>query len=156
MIQGSREIVKVRERKEKHTWSVQVMEELLARTSMYEYEDNGRSPHHLTSIERDHGETTPYSIVDGNIVKFRHDSFIDPIVHDDHDPTSKPRDSPSKVGFHENGVRSDVSDGKGKCNFSHATLSYHKFLLGILVVGQYELDCHTSSANLFRENSLCI
>ncbi|XP_075473607.1 uncharacterized protein LOC142504626 [Primulina tabacum] len=108
---GSREIVRVRERKEKHTWSVQVMEELLVRTSMYEYEADGRSPHHLTSIERDHGETTPYLIVDGDIVNFRHDSFIKPIVHDDHDPTSKPRDSPSNVGFHENGVR---SDGKGK------------------------------------------
>ncbi|KAI3460905.1 hypothetical protein Pfo_017568 [Paulownia fortunei] len=60
---GSTQIVKIRNKKEKHIWSVQIMEKLLKHASSYEYEDNGRSPHHLPPGKD--RETTPYALVDG-------------------------------------------------------------------------------------------
>ncbi|XP_065859616.1 uncharacterized protein [Euphorbia lathyris] len=41
---GSLEIKKLRDKKEKHTWCVQIMEEVLQRAVMYEYEHTGKSP----------------------------------------------------------------------------------------------------------------
>ncbi|XP_054786339.1 uncharacterized protein LOC129292735 [Prosopis cineraria] len=42
--QGSSKLNKIRRKKEKHTWSVQIMNALLDRVSDYEYEDNGSEP----------------------------------------------------------------------------------------------------------------
>ncbi|KAH0978357.1 hypothetical protein GBA52_028076 [Prunus armeniaca] len=61
---GSTQIRKIREKKEKHKWSVQIMNELLTRTSMYEYEHSGMNPDPL----KDKEETLPYEIVDGGDV----------------------------------------------------------------------------------------
>ncbi|EYU40899.1 hypothetical protein MIMGU_mgv1a020415mg [Erythranthe guttata] len=58
---GSMQIVKLREKKEKHIWSVQIMEKLLDHAASYEYEDNGRTPQHLPPRIK---ETTPYALVD--------------------------------------------------------------------------------------------
>ncbi|KAL7084230.1 hypothetical protein ACP275_14G212500 [Erythranthe tilingii] len=58
---GSVQIVKLREKKEKHIWSVQIMEKLLDHAASYEYEDNGRTPQHLPPRMK---ETTPYALVD--------------------------------------------------------------------------------------------
>ncbi|KAM1057879.1 hypothetical protein COP1_031188 [Malus domestica] len=59
---GSTEIRKIKEKKEKHRWSVQIMDELLKRAAIYEYEDGGMDPH----AHKDTDETTPYNIVDGS------------------------------------------------------------------------------------------
>ncbi|XP_050236057.1 uncharacterized protein LOC126686077 isoform X2 [Mercurialis annua] len=50
---GSMEIKKLEKKKEKHTWSVQIMDELLQRAVMYEYEctGGGKSPQLVTSFE---------------------------------------------------------------------------------------------------------
>lgn len=41
---GLVEIEKLRRKKEKYLWSIQIMDRLLTRASIYEYEDDGRSP----------------------------------------------------------------------------------------------------------------
>ncbi|XP_034690276.1 uncharacterized protein LOC117917915 isoform X2 [Vitis riparia] len=41
---GTRNIEKIKEKKEKHTWSCQIMDELLQRASMYEYDRTGKKP----------------------------------------------------------------------------------------------------------------
>ncbi|KAM1057872.1 hypothetical protein COP1_031184 [Malus domestica] len=61
---GSTEIRKIREKKKKHKWSVQIMDELLERASMYEYEDSGMDP----QAHKDNDETKPYELVDGRAV----------------------------------------------------------------------------------------
>lgn len=61
---GSTGIKKLQEKKEKHTWSVQIMNELVKSASTYEYEDNGRSPQQPPTPQKD-GETLPYAIVEG-------------------------------------------------------------------------------------------
>ncbi|CAL9023681.1 unnamed protein product [Prunus brigantina] len=66
---GSMEIRKTREKKEKHTWAIQIMNELLKRAVMYEYEDSGMNPQGAAPSRRDNDETSPYEIVDsGNIL----------------------------------------------------------------------------------------
>ncbi|KAH7517266.1 hypothetical protein FEM48_Zijuj09G0044700 [Ziziphus jujuba var. spinosa] len=62
---GSNAIMKIREKKEKHKWSVQVMTKLLESTSMYEYEHTGETPQ---ETQKDDGEETkPYEISDGDV-----------------------------------------------------------------------------------------
>ncbi|XP_059625908.1 uncharacterized protein LOC132268979 [Cornus florida] len=73
---GSREIRKIQEKKEKHTWSVQIMNELLQRACTYEYDDNGQKPLNLSSSK--HGETTPYAFVDGGNIGFSTGSIDSP------------------------------------------------------------------------------
>ncbi|RVX20783.1 hypothetical protein CK203_002561 [Vitis vinifera] len=41
---GTRNIEKIKEKKEKHTWSCQIMDELLQRASIYEYDRTGKKP----------------------------------------------------------------------------------------------------------------
>ncbi|KAE8720784.1 hypothetical protein F3Y22_tig00018191pilonHSYRG00033 [Hibiscus syriacus] len=53
-------------RKTKHTWAVQIMNELLQHVSMYQYEDNGCRPQQLLY---DADETKPYEITEGGDVK---------------------------------------------------------------------------------------
>ncbi|XP_031400035.1 uncharacterized protein LOC116210315 [Punica granatum] len=62
---GSEKIKKIREKKEKNTWSAQVMNELIKRALVHEYDDNGRHPHHVIHREGKEEETLPYRIVDG-------------------------------------------------------------------------------------------
>ncbi|XP_024162289.1 ankyrin-1 [Rosa chinensis] len=57
---GSKEIRKLRNKKEKHKWSVQIMDKLLKSASTYEYEDSGMNPQAATT-----DETSPYKISDG-------------------------------------------------------------------------------------------
>ncbi|XP_021821937.1 uncharacterized protein LOC110763456 [Prunus avium] len=54
-----KKIRKIREKKEKHKWSVQIMNELLERTTMYKYRNNS-GMHPKSHI--DDGETMPYQI----------------------------------------------------------------------------------------------
>ncbi|KAK8630687.1 hypothetical protein V6N13_079468 [Hibiscus sabdariffa] len=63
---GSRRIRKLREKKQKHTWAVQIMNELLQHVSMYQYEDNGCQPQ-LSLYDAD--ETKPYEITKDGEVK---------------------------------------------------------------------------------------
>ncbi|XP_057780910.1 uncharacterized protein LOC130999387 isoform X2 [Salvia miltiorrhiza] len=41
---GSKSVEKIREKKSQHIWSIQIMEKLLEHASLYQYEDNGKSP----------------------------------------------------------------------------------------------------------------
>ena len=53
--------MKLREQKEKHTWAVQIMNELINNTHIYEYDDSGGNPGVLpTANELD--ETMPYKL----------------------------------------------------------------------------------------------
>ncbi|XP_027115197.2 uncharacterized protein [Coffea arabica] len=63
---GSMEIVKLQNRKQKHVWSVQVLDELLKRTSRHEYEDNGQNPADAQLLKDD--GTKPYSLMDGALI----------------------------------------------------------------------------------------
>ncbi|GMI73801.1 hypothetical protein HRI_001049400 [Hibiscus trionum] len=73
---GSRRIRKLREKKQKHTWAVQIMNELLQHVSMYQYEDNGCRPQ-LSLYDAD--ETKPYEItVGGNVKMLASSDDLDP------------------------------------------------------------------------------
>ncbi|KAK9281467.1 hypothetical protein L1049_004370 [Liquidambar formosana] len=73
---GSTEIKKVQDKKEKHTWSVQIMDELLKHALMYEYEYNGRKPKQSTFHKDD--ETTPYTVdEEGRSATFNSDAFVE-------------------------------------------------------------------------------
>ncbi|KAI3961180.1 hypothetical protein MKX01_035766, partial [Papaver californicum] len=50
---------KIKEKKEKHTWAAQVMEELVERASFWEYENNGVDPHRPLTDE----ETMTFDVV---------------------------------------------------------------------------------------------
>ncbi|KAF7818356.1 serine/threonine-protein phosphatase 6 regulatory ankyrin repeat subunit B-like [Senna tora] len=70
--QGSRELKKIKRKKEQHTWCIQIMKELLGHASLYAYDDNGSQPEAeapaLPSDDRD--ATTPYAIdKSGNITR---------------------------------------------------------------------------------------
>ncbi|XP_062019922.1 uncharacterized protein LOC133736451 [Rosa rugosa] len=62
---GSTEIRKIRNKKEKHKWAVQIMDKLLESASMYEYEDSGMNPQAATISPHKDDETRPYKISDG-------------------------------------------------------------------------------------------
>lgn len=62
---GSSEITKLEAKKKKHKWSVQIMRELLKKTVMYEYENDGSSP-----LPRKVDETLPYDLGDGGPVTY--------------------------------------------------------------------------------------
>ncbi|KAH9729698.1 ANK REP REGION domain-containing protein [Citrus sinensis] len=62
---GSTKIRKIRDKKQKHTWSVQILDELLRRASLYEYDDDGGKPLRRPSSQAEEDETSPYAIVDG-------------------------------------------------------------------------------------------
>ncbi|XP_023532790.1 uncharacterized protein LOC111794857 isoform X2 [Cucurbita pepo subsp. pepo] len=63
---GSAQIKKIQEKKEKHTWAVQVMNQLLQCASMYEYDDNGGSPMGAKE-EAEEEETQPYHFANGSV-----------------------------------------------------------------------------------------
>ncbi|KAE8009772.1 hypothetical protein FH972_006188 [Carpinus fangiana] len=60
--QGSSQIKRIQEKKEKHTWSVQIMNELLLRVSSYEDGNTGTTPRPEAE-----DETRPYTIAEGSI-----------------------------------------------------------------------------------------
>ncbi|GAY40624.1 hypothetical protein CUMW_053390 [Citrus unshiu] len=62
---GSTKIRKIRDEKQKHTWSVQILDELLRRASPYEYDYVGEKPLRRPSSQVEEDETSPYAIVDG-------------------------------------------------------------------------------------------
>lgn len=66
---GSKHVKKIREKKEKNTWSVQIMNELIRRALAYEYDQNGRNPH-LVAHSDGKEETLPYKIDDCGRVLF--------------------------------------------------------------------------------------
>ncbi|KAK1560787.1 hypothetical protein Q3G72_030896 [Acer saccharum] len=74
---GSNKIRKIREKKQNNTWSIQVMNELLKRASMYEYLDDGKKPQSSPSQPEDdsHDETKPYAIGAGGNITFVKESF---------------------------------------------------------------------------------
>ncbi|KAG4960316.1 hypothetical protein JHK87_036949 [Glycine soja] len=63
---GSANINKIRRKKEKHVWSAQIMDELLKRASMYEYDDDGNKP--LQNLGDKDQQTDPYSFDGGGNV----------------------------------------------------------------------------------------
>ncbi|KAL5863954.1 hypothetical protein ACOSQ3_001468 [Xanthoceras sorbifolium] len=73
---GSNNLRKLREKKQKHTWSIQVMNKLLQQASMYEYEDDGTKPiPALSQPEEDSQETKPYAIGAQGDITFVEDAF---------------------------------------------------------------------------------
>nr|XP_048323049.1 uncharacterized protein LOC125420435 [Ziziphus jujuba var. spinosa] len=85
---GSNAIMKIREKKEKHKWSVQVMNKLLESTSMYEYEHTGEAPQ---ETQKDDGEETkPYEISDGGDV-----AAIKGMLESDVQPLTRPNSADS-------------------------------------------------------------
>ncbi|CAK9147013.1 unnamed protein product [Ilex paraguariensis] len=71
---GYGRVTKIQEKKEKHTWAVQVMNILLEHASKYEYDHNGGNPHIMSTLDsRDLGETVPSAIGEGDIVGFGQD-----------------------------------------------------------------------------------
>ncbi|KAM0998152.1 hypothetical protein EV2_008218 [Malus domestica] len=62
---GSKYIKRIREKKQKHKWSVQIMNELLKRASLYAYEDNGMNPQTAAPSHKNkkYDETRPYEVV---------------------------------------------------------------------------------------------
>ncbi|KAK7412498.1 hypothetical protein VNO78_03962 [Psophocarpus tetragonolobus] len=63
---GSANIDKVRRKKEKHVWSAQIMDELLKRASIYEYDNNGSTP--KQNLKDKDQQTDPYSFDEGGNV----------------------------------------------------------------------------------------
>uniref|UniRef100_A0A2N9JBP8 Uncharacterized protein n=1 Tax=Fagus sylvatica TaxID=28930 RepID=A0A2N9JBP8_FAGSY len=67
---GSSGIRKIEEKKKKHTWAIQIMNELLQYSSSYEYDyTTGTNPLAATP-KKDVETTTPYDIGDGGTVNF--------------------------------------------------------------------------------------
>ena len=73
-------IRKIEEKKQKRTWAVQIMNELLRYTSTYEYDAAaGTSPMAVTVASTDSDPTKPYAVSDGGIVDFAGEgSMLDP------------------------------------------------------------------------------
>ncbi|KAK3193720.1 hypothetical protein Dsin_025030 [Dipteronia sinensis] len=75
---GSNKIRKIREKKQKNTLSIQVMNELLKRACMYEYEDDGKKPQQSAPQPGDesHDETKPYAFIAGGDITLAEDAFV--------------------------------------------------------------------------------
>ncbi|KAL0458174.1 UNVERIFIED_CONTAM: hypothetical protein Slati_0444600 [Sesamum latifolium] len=78
--QGSVRRIKMFREKQRHIWSIQIMEKLLEKASWYAYKSNGRIPTHRSL----NVETTPYVIVDSTTVAFNNESLIAPASNDDY------------------------------------------------------------------------
>ena len=61
--QGPANINKIRRKKEKHEWSAQIMDELLKRACMYEYDDDGSEPVNILE-----NKDQPYRFDEGDYV----------------------------------------------------------------------------------------
>ncbi|CAN6561249.1 unnamed protein product [Malus baccata var. baccata] len=106
---GSTEIRKIREKKKKHKWSVQIMDELLERASMYEYEDSGMDP----QAPKDNDESKPYELVDGRAVFMLPESdseIVTSSTYPMHEQAEKPNNGKEKI---PEGSKSIVAQGQG-------------------------------------------
>uniref|UniRef100_A0A2N9G6S2 PGG domain-containing protein n=1 Tax=Fagus sylvatica TaxID=28930 RepID=A0A2N9G6S2_FAGSY len=65
---GSSGIRKIEEKKQKHTWAVQILNELLQYSSLYEYDYTGANP--LPATPQDDVGTIPYDVSDGGDINF--------------------------------------------------------------------------------------
>ncbi|GMY16803.1 ankyrin repeat and protein kinase domain-containing protein 1 [Fagus crenata] len=65
---GSSGIRKIEEKKQKHTWAVQILNELLKYSSLYEYDYTGANP--LLATPQDDVGTIPYDVSDGGDINF--------------------------------------------------------------------------------------
>ncbi|KAL2535687.1 ankyrin repeat-containing protein ITN1 [Forsythia ovata] len=91
--QGSRDIVKLREKKEKHIWSVQIMDELLKHASTYEYENNGTQGFMLQKPDG----STPFPALGNGIPFLRLDPLSNPMSGDDLPPQTSREGDRRKV-----------------------------------------------------------
>ncbi|KAL0437452.1 UNVERIFIED_CONTAM: hypothetical protein Sradi_0453100 [Sesamum radiatum] len=78
--QGSVRRIKMFREKQRHIWSIQIMEKLLEKASLYAYKSNGRIPTHRSSYVK----ATPYVIVDSTTVAFNNEKLIEPASNDDY------------------------------------------------------------------------
>uniref|UniRef100_A0A803NRP1 PGG domain-containing protein n=1 Tax=Cannabis sativa TaxID=3483 RepID=A0A803NRP1_CANSA len=92
---GSRMIKRIKEKKEKHVWSVQIMNELLKHASMYEYENTGASPQAVVPPHKEDGETEPYEIVEDGDATFAADTIIGSTTSSIDDDTSLKLNNPN-------------------------------------------------------------
>ncbi|CAN6561250.1 unnamed protein product [Malus baccata var. baccata] len=118
---GSTEIRKIREKKKKHKWSVQIMDELLERASMYEYEDSGMDP----QAPKDNDESKPYELVDGRAVFMLPESdseIVTSSTYPMHEQAEKPNNGKEKI---PEGSKSIVAQGQGdqKISVKYTTCS---------------------------------
>ena len=82
----------IEEKKQKHTWAVQIMNELLHYTSSYEYDATGADPVQVAAtISTTDTETMPYH-VSGSTVKFAGESSLE-----DQKPKATPNTGTSKT-----------------------------------------------------------
>ncbi|XP_059436131.1 uncharacterized protein LOC132169058 [Corylus avellana] len=82
---GSTEILKIQDKKEKHVWSVQIMNELLQRVSMNEYGNTGTTPPPSKTTLPTDGETSAYNtIAEGSVYS---DNFSEDQEKPNSDPT---------------------------------------------------------------------
>ncbi|KAK7835031.1 hypothetical protein CFP56_023922 [Quercus suber] len=98
---GSTVIRKIEEKKQKHTWAVQIMNELLQSTSTYEYDDAaGTSPMAVT----DSDPTKPYAVsTDGGTVNFAGEgSTLDPEALTTDTVGTKPEEKNRVIGGTDN------------------------------------------------------
>ncbi|GMY16810.1 ankyrin repeat and protein kinase domain-containing protein 1 [Fagus crenata] len=65
---GSSGIRKIEEKKQKHTWAVQILNELLQYSSLYEYDYTGANP--LPATPQDDVGTIPYDVSDRGDINF--------------------------------------------------------------------------------------
>ncbi|GMY16800.1 ankyrin repeat and protein kinase domain-containing protein 1 [Fagus crenata] len=65
---GSSGVRKIEEKKQKHTWAVQILNELLQYNSLYEYDYTGANP--LLATPQDDVGTIPYDVSDGGDINF--------------------------------------------------------------------------------------
>ncbi|XP_022642578.1 uncharacterized protein LOC106774938 isoform X3 [Vigna radiata var. radiata] len=72
---GSANINKIRRKKEKHEWSVQIMDELLKRASMYEYDDDGSVP--VNILQNKDQRTHPYTFDKGGNVTWADNTEVE-------------------------------------------------------------------------------
>ncbi|KAF4370181.1 hypothetical protein F8388_007322 [Cannabis sativa] len=92
---GSRMIKRIKEKKEKHVWSVQIMNELLKHASMYEYENTGASPQAVVPPHKEDGETEPYEIAEDGDATFAADTIIGSTTSSIDDDTSLKLNNPN-------------------------------------------------------------
>ncbi|KAM2902006.1 hypothetical protein FF1_007934 [Malus domestica] len=98
---GSKYIKRIREKKQKHKWSVQIMNELLKRASLYAYEDNGMNPQTAAPSHKNkkYDETRPYEVDHGDeVVTFGVGSNTkQPVVNPPRQDESKAKNDKKKI-----------------------------------------------------------
>ncbi|KAM4075454.1 hypothetical protein ACB094_10G171000 [Castanea mollissima] len=101
---GSTVIRKIEEKKQKHTWAVQIMNELLQYTSTYEYDDAaGTSPMAVTVAPTDSDPTKPYAVSDGSTIEFAGEgSMLDPEALTTNTVGTKPEEKNRVTGGTDN------------------------------------------------------